>query len=48
MSSQSISKYEVPVWRVLIVYSLIIVVIGALVYRLFSLQVLDGETWVGQ
>lgn len=48
MSSQSISKYEVPVWRVLIAYSLSIVVIGALVYRLFSLQVLDGETWVGQ
>ena len=48
MSSQSINKLEVPLWRILFVYALGIVVIGALIYRLFSLQVVDVQTWLGQ
>ena len=48
MSSQSINKLEVPLWRILLVYALGIVVIGALIYRLFSLQVVDVQTWLGQ
>ena len=48
MSSQSVNKFEVPFWRTLIVYGLIIGVSGILIYRLFSLQVVEGQTWAGQ
>ncbi len=48
MSSQNISKYEVPLWRVLFVYGVVIVVVGALVYRLLALQVAEGESWTSQ
>ena len=48
MSSQTIGKYETPLWRMLVVYGLIVIVIGALLYRLFSLQVLENATWIGQ
>ena len=48
MSSQSVGKFEVPLWRVLIVYGLILSVFGVLVYRLFSLQVAEENTWIGQ
>ncbi|MEP6895108.1 MAG: penicillin-binding transpeptidase domain-containing protein, partial [Chloroflexota bacterium] len=48
MSSQSINKFEVPFWRTLVIYGLVVVVIGSLVYRLFSLQVVQAQSWVGQ
>ena len=48
MNSRSVNKYEVPLWRVLMVYGLIISVFGVLVYRLFSLQVFETKTWAGQ
>lgn len=48
MSSPSIGKFEIPLWRTLVVYGLILVVLGTLVYRLFSLQVTEGQTWLGQ
>lgn len=48
MSSQTINKYEVPLWRILLVYALIFGVVGAIVYRLFVLQVLDPQTWIVQ
>src|SRR5689334_9378836 len=48
MSSQSINKFEVPLWRTLIVYGLIVAVLGGLIYRLFSLQVVTAKTWMGQ
>jgi penicillin-binding protein 2 len=48
MSSQSVNQYEVPFWRTWIVYGLVVVVLSALVYRLFSLQVLEEQTWSGQ
>ena len=48
MSSQSINKLEVPLWRMLFVYALGVVVLGALIYRLFSLQVVDGQVWLDQ
>lgn len=48
MSSQTISKYEVPLWRVLLVYAVILGVVGVIVYRLMSLQVLGQQTWLGQ
>ena len=48
MSSQTFNKYEVPLWRVLFVYAVIIGVVGVIVYRLLSLQVLGQQTWLGQ
>lgn len=48
MSSQTISKYEVPLWRVLLVYAVIMGVVGVIVYRLTVLQVLGQQTWLGQ
>ena len=48
MSSQSVNKFEVPLWRTLVVYGLIVAVMGGLVYRLFSLQVGEAQTWAGQ
>ena len=48
MSSQSVNKFEVPLWRTVIVYGLIIAVLGILVYRLLSLQVVEVQTWMEQ
>lgn len=48
MSSQNVSKYEVPLWRVLLVYAIIIGVVSVILYRLLNLQVLGQPTWVGQ
>jgi penicillin-binding protein 2 len=48
MNSQSVSKYEVPLWRVLLVYLLIITVVGVLVYRLLSLQIAEESIWNDQ
>src|SRR5918996_6592147 len=48
MSSQTVSKYEVPTWRVLIVYGLIIGVVGILIYRLLALQVVGQQAWINQ
>src|SRR5687767_4474953 len=48
MNSQSANKYQVHPWRVLLVYGLIVAVLGLIIYRLFSLQVLGTQTWVDQ
>lgn len=48
MNSQSANKYQVNRWRVIIVYGLIVAILGLLIYRLFSLQVLGTETWIEQ
>ena len=48
MSSQSVNKFEVPLWRTLIVYGVIVAVLGGLIYRLFSLQVATAQSWLGQ
>jgi penicillin-binding protein 2 len=48
MNSPSVSKYEVPLWRVLLVYGLIVAVVGTLVYRLLSLQVVEKSIWNDQ
>ena len=46
MSSQTVSKYEVPLWRVLFIYALIIGAVSALVYRLVALQVLGVQAYL--
>src|SRR5215207_3205790 len=48
MSSQTMSKYEVPLWRILFVYGLIIRVVGIITYRLFALQVIGQQAWIGK
>src|SRR5262245_22012110 len=48
MSSQTVSKYEVPLWRVLLIYGLIIGVVSVMAYRLVVLQVFGPQTWVNQ
>ena len=48
MSSQTVSKYEVPLWRVLFIYGIIIGVVGVMAYRLVALQVVGPQTWIDQ
>src|SRR5512145_1332974 len=44
MSSQNVNKYEVPLWRILFVYAVVIGIVGVIVYRLLALQVLAQQT----
>src|SRR5215211_8861280 len=48
MSSQIVKKYEVLLWRTLFVYAILIGVVGVIVYRLLTLQVLGQQTWITQ
>lgn len=48
MSSLSTNKYEVPLWRVILVYVLGVAVVSALIYRLVSLQIREGSAWTIQ
>src|SRR5215216_2892065 len=48
MNSQSANKYQVHPWRVIIIYGLIVLMLGLIIYRLFSLQVLSTQTWIDQ
>jgi len=48
MSSQTNNKFQVPVWRVLIIYGLLIAVVGLIISRLLALQVFDQQTWIDQ
>lgn len=45
MSSQSTNKNQTPVWRVLVVYALLVLVVGVIISRLIALQVLETQTW---
>ena len=45
MSSQSTGKYEIPLWRSLVVYAGVALVVIMLVSRLVSLQVLEQQIW---
>jgi hypothetical protein len=48
MSSQTVSKYEVPLWRVWVVYALLITVVAVITFRLLTRQVLEYKTWQDQ
>ena len=48
MSSQTANRYEVPLWRTLVVYGILVAVVVGLTYRLFTLQVLDNGDWRAQ
>jgi penicillin-binding protein 2 len=45
MSSQTVSRYQVPLWRNLVVYAILVAVVSGITYRLFSLQVIGDQTW---
>ena len=45
MTSQTANRYEVPLWRTLVVYLILAAVVSGLVYRLFSLQVQGVQEW---
>ncbi len=48
MSSQPTSKFQVPLWRILVVYGVLIVVVGILTSRLITLQIIGSQTWNAQ
>ncbi len=48
MSSEPIGKYQVPLWRTLIVYAGIVGVLAILIYRLVSLQLFESQGWLTQ
>lgn len=48
MSSQSVNKHQAKPWRVLVVYGVIIFTVGAIIFRLVSLQVFGVQGWMDQ
>src|SRR5574339_800730 len=46
--SQTVNRYEVPLWRILFIYALIVAVVSVMVSRLVALQVTSEQTWAGQ
>src|SRR5574339_716791 len=48
MSSQTVNRYEVPLWRILVVYAILVAVVVGITYRLFALQVFGDQEWLEQ
>jgi len=48
MNSGPINKYQIPIWRSLVIYGLIVLVVVVIVFRLVNLQVLDSQGFVKQ
>ncbi|RPJ29108.1 MAG: hypothetical protein EHM33_02120 [Chloroflexi bacterium] len=48
MSSQTVSKYEVPLWRIWVVYGLLVIVVITITFRLFTRQVFEYGIWQEQ
>jgi penicillin-binding protein 2 len=48
MSSQTVNRYEVPLWRTLVVYAILVAVVAGITYRLFTLQVVGEGAWRSQ
>lgn len=48
MSSQTVSKYAVPLWRIWVVYTLLIAVVATITTRLLTRQVLEYRIWQAQ
>lgn len=48
MNSGNVNRYQVPAWRVFVVYVVMFAVVGAILFRLINLQVLSPETWMNQ
>jgi penicillin-binding protein 2 len=48
MNSNLTNRYQVAPWRVVVVYGVMFAIIGLIVSRLISLQVITGDTWKDQ
>src|SRR5215216_3907038 len=48
MSSQTVNKYEVPIWRVFVIYAVIVGAVGLMISKLVNLQVLAPQDLVDQ
>lgn len=48
MSSGTTNRYHAPLWRNLVVYGLMAAFIGAILFRLISLQIITVESWTNQ
>src|SRR5512141_3458594 len=48
MSSQTANKYEVPIWRVLIIYAIIVGAVGLIISKLINIQVLAPQPLINQ
>ena len=48
MSSQTVNKFEVPIWRTLVIYAVIVGTVGLMISRLINLQVLAPQDLVRQ
>ncbi|HUG33136.1 MAG TPA: penicillin-binding transpeptidase domain-containing protein [Anaerolineales bacterium] len=48
MKQPAVEKFEPQVWRSLLVYGIIVVVVGVLIFRLTSLQLLGDSQWLDQ
>jgi penicillin-binding protein 2 len=48
MSSQTVNKFQVPIWRVLVIYAVIVGAVGLMISRLINLQVLAPQDLVRQ
>src|SRR5512138_289896 len=48
MSSQTVNKYEVPIWRTLIIYAVIVGAVGLMISKLVQLEVLAPQDLVRQ
>ncbi|HET9913958.1 MAG TPA: penicillin-binding transpeptidase domain-containing protein [Anaerolineales bacterium] len=48
MSSQTVSKYDVPLWRVWVVYALLFTVVATIMTRLLMRQVVEYRAWQSQ
>lgn len=46
MSSNDVNRYDVPLWRRLVVYGLIVAVVGIIILRLVNLQVISPQSSV--
>ena len=48
MSSATPPQYQMQSWRLWVVYGVIAIVLGSLLFRLVTLQVVQGTDWLGQ
>src|SRR6266487_5650494 len=48
MSSQTGNKFEVPIWRVFVIYAFVIGAVGLIIWQLVKYQVLSPQSWINQ
>ena len=48
MSSTTTPRFQTEVWRLWAIYGVVALVLGSLLFRLVSLQVLQGTDWLDQ